>query len=130
DMSLLVAGRIDCRQTNIQDEPISLQEQGFAADSFLFYDWGFHQQGDAYVATEDVVATKKDVLTRFIRASIKGWQYAMDNPEETAKLIHASYAPDEAESHTLSTIKALKPVVVTDRTAKAGLLTLDPPVWQ
>jgi NitT/TauT family transport system substrate-binding protein len=130
DMSLLVAGRIDCRQTNINDEPLSLQEQGVQSDSFLYYDWGFHQQGDGYFVREENAAPKKDVLTRFTRASVKGWQYALDNPDDAASILTSKYAPDESVAHTVNVIKALKPIISTDRTAKEGLLSLNAPVWQ
>jgi NitT/TauT family transport system substrate-binding protein len=30
---------------------------------------------------------KVDAYTRFVRASMKGWQYALDNPEEAAQIV-------------------------------------------
>lgn len=39
------------------------------------------------LVTEDYLAKNPDVVRRFVRASIKGWQYTFENPDEAVKLL-------------------------------------------
>jgi NitT/TauT family transport system substrate-binding protein len=38
----------------------------------------------------------KDKMVRFVRASMKGWEYAMANPEEAAEIVMENGGQDEA----------------------------------
>ena len=129
DLTSLVAGRIDCRATNIYDEPISLREQGVDASNLLYYDAGLKQQGDVLYVSEDTDRTQNAMLTRFLQATTRGWEYALANPDESGRTVVAKYAPDVDVGHTIAVIKALGSLVETDRTAKDGVLSLDPAVW-
>jgi NitT/TauT family transport system substrate-binding protein len=129
DISSLVAGRIDCRATYINDEPISLQEHGMDPVNLLYYDAGLKQQGDVLYVSEDTDRTQRAMLTRFLQATTKGWQYALANPEESGQTVVAKYAPDADVAHTIAVIKASQPLVETDRTSRDGVLSLDPAVW-
>jgi NitT/TauT family transport system substrate-binding protein len=129
DLTSLVAGRIDCRATYINDEPISLKEHGMDPVNLLYYDAGLKQQGDVLFVSEDTDRTQGAVLTRFLQATTKGWQCALANPEESGQTVVAKYAPDADVAHTIAVIKASQPLVETDRTSRDGVLSLDPAVW-
>ncbi len=47
--------------------------------------WGLPQ--DCIFATEQTAANKKDLCERFLRASIKGWEYVLTNPKESAQIL-------------------------------------------
>jgi NitT/TauT family transport system substrate-binding protein len=57
---------------------------------------------DAIWANSEKLAdqTYADQTTRFVKASIKGWVYARDNPEEAAKIVTAA-GSQLGESHQL-----------------------------
>src|SRR5262249_40093757 len=65
DLTSQVAGRVDCRVSYINDESISLQEQGMDPVILLYYDAGLKQQGDVLFVSEDTDRTQGAVLTRF-----------------------------------------------------------------
>ncbi len=130
DMASLLAGRIDCRTTNVHVEPVSLRLQGIEPDVLLNYDYGLRQQGDMFFVTDETAKNKPDLLARFLRATAKGWEYALDNPDEAAKITVEKYAPDLDLAETVATIKATKPLMVTDRTARSGLLSLEEEAWK
>jgi NitT/TauT family transport system substrate-binding protein len=129
DLTSLMAGRIDCRVTYINDEGISLQEQGMDPVNLLWYDAGLKQQGDILYVSEDTDRTQGALLTRFLQATAKGWQYALANPEESAQTVAARYAPDADVAHSIAVVKASQLLVETDRTSRDGVLSLDPAAW-
>jgi ABC-type nitrate/sulfonate/bicarbonate transport system substrate-binding protein len=70
------------------------------------------------------------MLNRFMRATAKGWEYALNNPDEAAKITVEKYAPDLKVEDTAATIKATKELTMTERAVKAGLLSLDEEAWK
>jgi len=49
------------------------------------YDLGF--PGDVLFTSKQIVTAKADLCTRMVRASLRGWQYAMDYPEEAVDIV-------------------------------------------
>jgi NitT/TauT family transport system substrate-binding protein len=45
---------------------------------------------DMIVVTEKTIADRRDQLIRFLRASIRGWRYAIENPEKAVDLVLAA----------------------------------------
>src|SRR5689334_5747486 len=86
-LKLLLTGQIDCRHGFSSNEPVALELQGFPTNVYLLYDMGYKQQGHTLFASEETVRTQRDALVRFIRASIKGWQYSFDHPEEATRIL-------------------------------------------
>ncbi|TYK65227.1 ABC transporter substrate-binding protein [Colwellia echini] len=53
--------------------------------------YGIDFYGDLIFTSEANVKKQPDRVEAFVRASLKGWQYALDNPEETVDLILKKY---------------------------------------
>ena len=49
--------------------------------------YGVDFYGDSLFASGKLVDQNPDLVTRFVRASLKGWEYALNHPEETADKI-------------------------------------------
>lgn len=56
--------------------------------------YGIDFYGDSIFTTEKYVRRHPDIVENFRVASLEGWQYALDFPEETVQLIHQKYAPE------------------------------------
>jgi NitT/TauT family transport system substrate-binding protein len=125
DLTSLIAGRIDCRVTNVNSEPIALRAQGINPDVLLAYDNGLKQQGDYFFALDDTIAKDPSVMTRFLRATIKGWTDALSNVNDGVAVTKQN-VPDLDTDLAAAELNALKPLMMTDRTASAGLLSADP----
>jgi NitT/TauT family transport system substrate-binding protein len=69
--------------------------------------YGFTIYGDVLVASDDAIAKKPDQIARFVRASLKGWEYALAHQEETlvivAKYQNAAYNDAAYEKHIFNT---------------------------
>ena len=63
------------------------------SDNFLLWDLGIRMYAYTYFTTDQVFATKKDMLTRYVSAAAKGWQYAKDHPDDLALPYWAGVVP-------------------------------------
>lgn len=112
DMNGFLAGDIDAAQAMTYNEYAQVLETKnpktgklYTADDLNVIDWndvGTAMLQDAIWAQTDKLKDKAyaDQTTKFIKASIKGWVYARDNPEEAAKIVTAA-GSQLGESHQL-----------------------------
>jgi len=73
DPTPLIKGEIDASLDFTTNVPYTISQQGVEATSFLLYDFGFTIYNDTVVVTEETLATKRNELVSWLRASRKGW---------------------------------------------------------
>src|SRR6267378_5956693 len=81
-MDPFLAGQMDAASAMTYNEYQIVLESGVNADDLnviRYNDEGVGMLEDNLFATEDMVANKPDVVQRFVRASLKGWQSAIDD---------------------------------------------------
>ena len=61
--------------------PFTIKQAGADAISFLLYDFGFTIFNDTVVVTVETLASKRKELVSFLRASRKGWEENLADPE-------------------------------------------------
>ena len=95
----LINGEIDAMSAYLTNEPYLLQEAG--VDYFIFMPRasGIDFYGDTLFTTEAQVRRHPERVKRFREASLRGWDYALNNPDEITDLILAEYAPDRSREH-------------------------------
>ena len=111
DMNGFLAGDIDAAQAMTYNEYAQVLEsenpatgQLFTPDDLNVISWndvGTAMLQDAIWANSEKLssdATYQDATTKFIKASIKGWIYARDNPEAVATIVTAA-GSQLGESH-------------------------------
>jgi NitT/TauT family transport system substrate-binding protein len=91
----LAAGEVDCFLTLFTTGPIDLELQGIATHSFLLSDFGYNIFSGIYIATQDALDTKRDLLVRLMRADIKGWQDFVADIDYAIDLTVNKYAADQ-----------------------------------
>lgn len=81
DPTPLVKGEIDASIDFTTNVPYSIEQAGAEPSSFLLYDHGFTIYNDTVVVTEETLATKRDLLVKWLRASRRGWETNYKDPE-------------------------------------------------
>ena len=88
----LIQKQADCVSTMTYNEYWQVIDAGFTPDDlvvFNYTDQGVATLEDGIYALEDSLKDEKmaDKLARFVKASMKGWAFARDNPDEAADIV-------------------------------------------
>jgi NitT/TauT family transport system substrate-binding protein len=132
DVQPLIQKQADCISVMTYNEYWQAIDAGFKPEDlvvFNYTDLGNDLLEDGLYVIEDNLKDPafEDKMVRFVRASMKGWKYAVDNPEEAAEAVMEAGGEDEnhqkrmvGEVGKLIGDGKLDPVVY-ERTAKALL---------
>jgi NitT/TauT family transport system substrate-binding protein len=91
---------------------VSLEEQGIDIVTTPLEDLGLYSYANVLIATRDTIESERDLLVRHLRASIKGWEYAIDNPDEMGRLVATKYGPKGLKVDTeVAVNKAQAPLI-------------------
>lgn len=139
DMLALLNGDIDAAQAMTYNEYAQLLEtvnpdtgELYTAEDFVVIDWneeGVAMLQDAIWADTERLETDEeyaDLAVRFLKATVKGWIYARDNPEETATIVTEA-GSTLGESHQLWMTNETNKLVWPSTTGGIGLV--DQEVW-
>jgi NitT/TauT family transport system substrate-binding protein len=75
--------------------------------------------GNAIITTPETIATKRDLVQRFVGAAMKGLQYTVNNPAEAADILHTA-VPTAVVPAAVGEITAMKPYVTPANGAPIG----------
>ena len=103
DVQPMIQNQAQCIHVMTYNEFGQALDAGYTADKLTIFNYtelGNDLLEDGLYVMEDTLAdpAKVDAYTRFVRASMKGWQYALDNPDEAAQIVVDS---DETGAATL-----------------------------
>ncbi|MEI7893806.1 MAG: diguanylate cyclase [Myxococcales bacterium] len=111
DVNELLSGAVDAMSGYSTDEPFALRQAGFAFHSFSPRSVGIDFYGDCLFTTEDEVNHHADRARRFRDASLRGWNYALDHPEEIVDLIMTRYGTRKSREHLLFEASEMRPLI-------------------
>jgi NitT/TauT family transport system substrate-binding protein len=87
-------------------------EAGVKPDEVTLFkpsDYGVGILHGSLFATEDIINSEPEALTKFVEATIKGWEYAYENPQEAVDIVVAS-AQDASAEHETNELAAMKDI--------------------
>jgi len=82
----LVNGELDVRTGFVTNEPVILRQQGYEVNIILPSDYGIDLYSNVIFTTEDTLANKPDLVEDFLRATLMGFDDAIDDPKSAAEL--------------------------------------------
>lgn len=83
----LLAGKVDAISAYSTVEPTQLRLLGEEPAFIRFSDYGVDFYGDTLFTTEAFIQKDRELARAFVDASLKGWNYAMQHPEEMIERI-------------------------------------------
>lgn len=87
----LLDGRTDAFNGYTTNQPWLLERRGIPVNTFVPQDHGIDFYGDILLTSEALLERNPDKVRRFRAASLKGWEYAVENPDEIVELIYNEY---------------------------------------
>lgn len=82
----LIEGRVDGASAYAMVEPEHMRARGVEPSVLRTIDYGVDFYGDTLFTTESQASASRRT-DAFVRASLKGWEYALDHPDEIIELI-------------------------------------------
>ena len=80
DMIPFYEGKVDVWAGFLTNEVARARLKGLKLVTFPFYEYSFTGLGNSIFASKEYLADHQSQVVRFLRASIKGWTWAVDNP--------------------------------------------------
>lgn len=127
DSEALRSGQIDVACVFIAN--IASWDFGDQLDMLSFADAGVTWPSTGYFVSAKTVKENGELLTRWLKATMKGLQYTIDNPEESAQLMTKAY-PDVDADVLLARWKMDVPYVTSPISESNGLGYQDPDAWE
>ena len=86
-----INGKVDLYAGYTSNEPYILEQRGIPYKIFSPKDKGFDFYSDLLFTSQKEIRDNPSRVDKFKKASLRGWEYAFNNIEETVKLIHEKY---------------------------------------
>ena len=126
DPAGLAAGQVDGYVGYSTNQGVMLQTRGVDIHVFNAQDHGLPDATGVIYARTDFLEAHRAEVVAFLRGTIAGWRWALDHPEETAKLMVDKYgAPGLNYAAQHAEIMASKPYIEAGLGTSQGLLSLD-----
>ncbi|MHB1442795.1 MAG: ABC transporter substrate-binding protein [Candidatus Humimicrobiaceae bacterium] len=91
---------------------IKMQQKGYKLNLIWPGDYGIKFYSDSLVTTEKMISQNPDLVTRFIRATLKGWKDAIEDTESAVE-ITLKYAKIKDKDMQLAMMDAQVPLIHT-----------------
>lgn len=113
DMTPLFSEQVDVWPGYAINEPIVAEEKGFPVNLIWPPDYGVTLYADALFTTESIAKERPDVVQRFVRSTLRGWEHALQHPEEAVDYT-LKYGKQLNREHELKMMRASIPLVKPD----------------
>jgi NitT/TauT family transport system substrate-binding protein len=103
----LFNGEADVIDAYIVNQPVHLAQEGHETNAILASDYGVDVYANVIFTSEEMIANKPDIIEGFLRATVRGMQSAIDDPEAAAKSATTRDPELDLEAETASMQRSL-----------------------
>jgi NitT/TauT family transport system substrate-binding protein len=105
----LLQGQVDAVLGSIDAYQIQAESQGAQLDVYRFADHGVPTVSTSIFASNDYLKSNPDVVKKFVAASLKGWSFALDHPDQAIKDVKKVF-PEVNEKLASAELAAITPL--------------------
>jgi NitT/TauT family transport system substrate-binding protein len=91
---------------------VVIEQAGYEINMIYPGDYGVHFYADTLFTNDDLISTNPDLVLRFLRATFKGWTYAVENPTEVPAMVQ-KFKPEADAAIELARMTASLPLINT-----------------
>jgi diguanylate cyclase (GGDEF)-like protein len=107
----LIAGRVDALQAYASDEPEYLRRAGFEYRAFSAREAGIDFYDLNLFTTQTQIDQHPERVKAFREASLRGWKYAMEHPDEIMEVLLREYSQKHAADHLRFQYQQMVPLI-------------------
>ena len=120
---LFLEGKVDVTPSYLTGGVIKIRQQGINPNIIWPGDYRVRFYSDTLVTTETMIGENPDLVTRFLRASLMGWQKTVEKPDQALGVI-LKYARIKDKKLQRAMLEAMVPLVHTGKDT-IGWMTAD-----
>jgi diguanylate cyclase (GGDEF)-like protein/PAS domain S-box-containing protein len=110
----LISGKVDVFNAYITNEPYYLQERGIAYNIIDPNNYRVDFYSDILFTSEAELFNHPKRVEALRRATLKGWGYAMEHPEEIIDLLINHYAVEKSRQHLQNEAAEMRKLILPD----------------
>lgn len=129
DPRVLTEGQVDLLAVFKSNEPNTVRNLGFEVNVWDPADFGAPTLGLTYITRTQVAEERPEVLERFLKATMRGLEYAAENRQEAVDIV-MGYAPNEDRSHQRFMLDTELADATSPLTDERGLGWMTDQQWQ
>jgi len=129
DLKYILSGNADAISTHSYRSDNLLRKKGHKFNEMKLVDYGIDLYSKGLVTSDSFLKNNPDLVRRFVKATIKSWNYAVENPEDAVDALIEMY-PDLKKEDELSEMKGVISLMQNDYTKKYGLGYQSEERWQ
>lgn len=129
DPRILTEGKVDILAVFKSNEPDIVRKLGFEVNVFDPADYEVPTLGLTYITRQELVDKEPDMVRRFLKATMKGLEFAFNNTEETLNIV-MKYADKEDREHMKFMLLSEEADAKNSMTDKNGLGWMTVDQWQ
>ncbi len=114
DYDSLTRGEVDAISSYVTDEPYSYKEKGVEINIISPTNYGIDFYGDNLFTTEEEILHHPKRVEKIIRATLKGWEYALANKQEIIRIIKEKYKSRLSIDHLLYEAEMTERMILPD----------------
>lgn len=92
DFTALYTGDVDVASGGITSSVLAARKAGHEVNLIYPDDYGVHFYSTTVFTSDDYIASHSDIVTKFLRATLDGWSYALEDPQAVGAMV-ALYNP-------------------------------------
>ncbi len=116
----LLSGVVDAMLGYTEDQPVLVELQGEDVARIPMHEYGVDILSTNIIANETFVAEHADLCSAFVAASLKGWKYAVEHPEEAARAYLERY-PESSPEFVRANFQQFRHLLFSEHTDSLGL---------
>jgi NitT/TauT family transport system substrate-binding protein len=93
DMQMFLSGDVPVWGVYSYSFLQTVETAGYKVNTVYPDDYGVHFYSNSLITTDHLITTNPDLVQKFTTASLKGWTYALEHPEEVPAIVQV-YFPD------------------------------------
>ncbi len=121
DPRLLTEGKVDVYPVYKSNEPYLIHSWGYDLTLWEAADFGVPNLGLTYVTSEEILKNDPELLIRFLRAALRGIDYAREHPDEAVQAVLQYTGPETDADHMLFMLESELVDAVSPVTEQYGL---------
>lgn len=110
----LISGKVDAFNAYTTNEPYLLQKNNIAYNIIDPIAYRIDFYSDIFFTSEEEVLNNPLRVDAMLRATLKGWRYAMDNPEEVIELLKTKYQVKKTRDHLRFEAAEIRKLIIPD----------------